>query len=127
MYENPEGQVRYSAKSSPLLNQVRQTVRLKHYSRSTDDSYLRYVLNFIRYHNKRHPRELGIDEVRAYLTHLAVDKQVAASTQNVALSALLFLCKEVLHVTLPYIDNIERAKRPKRLPVVFTREEVKAS
>ena len=59
------------------------------------------------------------------MTHLAVDKQVAASTQNVALSALLFLYKEVLHVTLPYIDNIERAKRPKRLPVVFTRDEVK--
>lgn len=125
MHENSDGQVRYSAKTSPFLNQVRQTVRLKHYSRSTEDSYLHYILDFIRYHNKRRPKELGINEVRAYLTHLAVHKQVAASTQNVALSALLFLYKEVLHVALPYIDNIERAKRPKRLPVVFTRDEVK--
>jgi integron integrase len=125
MYENSEGQARYSAKTSPLLNQVRQTIRLKHYSRSTEELYLHYILDFIRYHNKRHPRELGVNEIRAYLTHLAVHKQVAASTQNVALSALLFLYKEVLHMTLPYIDNIERAKRSKRLPVVFTREEVK--
>jgi integron integrase len=125
MYENLEGQVRYSAKTSPLLNQVRQTIRLKHYSRSTEDSYLHYILDYIRYHNKRHPKELGVDEIRAYLTHLAVHKRVAASTQNVALSALLFLYKEVLHASLPYIDEIEHAKRPKRLPVVFTREEVR--
>ena len=68
---------------------------------------------------------MGVDEIRAYLSHLAIDRQVAASTQNVALSALLFLYKQVLEVELPYIDNIERAKRPKRLPVAFTQDEVK--
>lgn len=125
MCENRESHVRYSVQTSPFLNQVRQTVRLKHYSRRTEDSYLHYILDFIRFHKKQHPKDLGVDEIRAYLTYLAVHRQVAASTQNVALSALLFLYREVLHLTLPYIDNIEHAKRSKRLPVVFTREEVK--
>jgi integron integrase len=73
----------------------------------------------------RHPREMGADEIRAYLSHLAIERQVAASTQTVALSALLFLYRQVLEIELPYIDDIERAKQPERLPVVFTRTEVK--
>ncbi|WP_204138660.1 integron integrase [Halomicronema sp. CCY15110] len=108
-----------------LLDQVRQSIRLRHFSLKTEKSYVYYIRDFILFHQKRHPSEMGVDEIRAYLSHLAVERQVAASTQNVALSALLFLYKQVLELELPYIDNIERANRPKRLPVVFTRTEVK--
>lgn len=107
-----------------LLEQVRQSIRLKHFSLKTEKSYLYYIRDFIVFHNKRHPREMGVDEIRAYLSHLAVERQVAASTQTVALSALLFLYRQVLQIELPYIDDIERAKRSHRLPVVFTRHEV---
>lgn len=109
-----------------LLDQVRQAIRLKHYSLKTEKSYVYYIRDFILFHNKRHPKEMGADEIRTYLTHLAVRQNVAASTQNVALSALLFLYRHVLQIELPYIDNIERAKTPERVPVVFTRTEVKA-
>jgi integron integrase len=115
----------YSPKSS-FLNEVRRVMRLKHMSRRTETSYLYYILRFIRFHGKRHPHEMGVEEIRAYLSHLATDKNVAASTQNVALSALLFLYQQVLHMDLPEIDNIERARRPKRVPVVFTPAEVDA-
>jgi integron integrase len=108
-----------------LLDQVRQSIRRRHFSLKTEKSYIYYIRDFILFHQKRHPSEMGVDEIRAYLSHLAIDRQVAASTQNVALSALLFLYKQVLELELPYIDNIERANRPKRLPVVFTRTEVK--
>jgi integron integrase len=101
-------------------------MRLKHFSLKTEKSYLYYIRDFILFHNKRHPREMGVAEIRQYLSHLATDKQVAASTQNVALNALLFLYRQVLELELPYIDKIERAKRPQRIPVVFTRTEVKA-
>jgi integron integrase len=109
-----------------LLDQVRQTIRLKHFSLQTEKSYVYYITQFILFHNKRHPRDMGVDEIRAYLTHLAVEKNVAASTQNIALSALLFLYKQVLKIDLPYIDQIERAKKPKRVPVVYSRAEVKS-
>ncbi len=105
---------------------MRQVARLKHLSLSTEDSYVQTIRRFILFHNKRHPREMGVPEIRAYLSHLAIDRQVAASTQNVALSALLFLYRDVLHIDLPYIDDIERAQRPARLPTVFTRAEVRA-
>ncbi|MEM9119236.1 MAG: integron integrase [Cyanobacteria bacterium P01_F01_bin.56] len=108
-----------------LLEQVRQSIRLRHFSLKTEKSYIYYIRDFILFHQKRHPSEMGVDEIRSYLSHLAIDRQVAASTQNVALSALLFLYKQVLELELPYIENIERANRPKRLPVVFTRTEVK--
>jgi site-specific recombinase XerD len=114
-----------SPQSPRLLDQVRQSARLKHFSPKTEKAYLHYIHEFILFHNKRHPLEMGAPEIRAYLSHLAIDKNVAASTQNVALSALLFLYKQVLAVALPYIDNIERARRPSRLPVVFTQSEVK--
>jgi integron integrase len=114
------------APSQPLrlMDQVRQVARLKHFSLSTEKSYLYYIHDFILFHNKQHPKEMGVVEIRAYLAHLAIAKNVAASTQNVALSALLFLYKHVLFIDLPYIDNIERARRPARLPVVFTQDEV---
>jgi integron integrase len=114
----------YKPSDSPLLMQVRQVLRLKHMSRSTEKSYLYYILDYIYFHNKRHPQEMGVDEIRAYLSHLAMQKNVAGSTQNVALSALLFLYRQVFRSDLPDIDNIERARRPKRLPVVLTRREV---
>lgn len=80
----------------------------------------------ILFHNKRHPKDMGVPEIRSYLSHLAIDKNVAASTQNVARNALLFLYQRVLQIDLPFLDGIEPAKRPHRLPVVFTRTEVKA-
>ncbi len=91
---------------SPFLNQIREVIRLRHMSRSTEKSYLYYILDYIRFHGKRHPNEMGVDEVRAYLTHLAVQKNVAASIQNIALSALLFLYRQVLKIELPDIDNV---------------------
>ncbi|AFY79212.1 integron integrase [Pleurocapsa sp. PCC 7327] len=109
-----------------LLDRVRDTLRLKHMSLKTEKSYVYYIKEFILFHNKRHPREMGVEEIRAYLSHLAINKNVAASTQNVARNALLFLYKEVLQIALPFIDGIQPAKRPQRLPVVFTREEVQA-
>ena len=115
------------AQSKPprLLDQVREVARLKHFSLSTEKSYVYYIRDYILFHNKRHPKDMGASEIRAYLSHLAIHRNVAASTQTVALSALLFLYRQVLNIELPYIDNIERAKRPQRLPVVFTRSEVK--
>lgn len=108
-----------------LLDQVRESIRLKHFSLKTEKSYVHYIRDFILFHNKRHPKDMGTDEIRAYLSHLAIERHVAASTQTVALSALLFLYRQVLQIELPYIDEIERAKRPERIPAVFTRSEVK--
>ncbi len=107
--------------SPRLLERVRQVARLLHFSPKTETSYLYYIKDFILFHHQRHPREMSVAEIRAYLSHLAIEKNVAASTQNVALSALVFLYRQVLGIELPDIDNIERPKRPARLPVVFTR------
>lgn len=85
-------------------------------SYKTARAYVAYIRDYILFHNKRHPMEMGVDEIRSYLTHLAVDKNVAASTQNVAFNALLFLYKQVLDVELPMIEGVLRAKRPARLP-----------
>ena len=109
-----------------LLDQVRDRIRLKHYSIRTEDTYVEWTRRFILFHGKRHPREMGPGEVESFLTHLAVQGRVSASTQNQAKSALLFLYKEVLGEELPWLDNIETAKRPARLPVVLTVEEVTA-
>lgn len=111
--------------SSPkLLDQVRGKIRLKHYSIRTEEAYVDWIKRFILHHGKKHPSELGAEEVEVFLTHLAVHGRVAASTQNQAKSALLFLYREVLGSELPWLDNVEKAKAPKRLPVVLTREEV---
>jgi integron integrase len=109
-----------------LLDQVRGKIRLKHYSLRTEQAYSDWIRRFIRFHGTRHPREMGAAEVESFLTHLAVEGKVAASTQNQAKSALLFLYKEVLESELPWLDNVEQAKAPKRLPVVLTRAEVQA-
>jgi integron integrase len=109
-----------------LLDQVRDRVRVKHYSIRTEQAYVDWVRRFVVFSGLRHPRELGREEVEGFLTHLAVAGRVSASTQNQAKSALLFLYKEVLGVELPWLDGIESAKRPARLPVVLTTVEVEA-
>ena len=114
------------AASPRLLDQVRGKIRLKHYSLRTEQVYVDWIKRFIRHFDKRHPRDMGAAEVEAFLTHLAVVGKVAASTQNQAKSALLFLYREVLGTELPWLDNIEQAKAPKRLPVVLTQTEVAA-
>lgn len=109
-----------------LLDQVRQALRLRHYSRRTEEAYLLWVRRFVLFHGKRHPRDLGPAEVERFLGHLATQRNVAASTQNQALNALLFLYNKVLAIELPWMDAIVRAKRPARLPVVLTRAEARA-
>jgi len=109
-----------------LLDRVHHALRARHMSRRTEEAYVAWIRRFIFFHDKRHPAEMGAPEVTKFLTSLAVDGQVAASTQNQALSALLFLYKDVLEIDLPWLDGIVRAKRPERLPVVLTREEVRA-
>ena len=109
-----------------FLEQVRTTLRLKHLSLRTEDSYLSTIRRFIDFHGKKHPATLGPDAVRDYLSHLAVEQHVAASTQNVARNALLFLYREVLGVEMPPVIGVAPARRPERLPAVLTRTEVKA-
>lgn len=109
-----------------LLDQVRDRLRALHYSLRTEDAYVFWIRRYILFHGKRHPRELRGAEAEAFLTALAVERRVSASTQNQALAALLFLYREVLQTELPWLDGITRAKRPVRLPVVLTREEVHA-
>jgi integron integrase len=111
---------------SKLLDELREAVRTRHYSIRTEEAYIRWVREYILFFEKRHPADLGAADVSAFLTHLAVKRKVAASTQTQALSALLFLYREVLSLPIGWVDDIERAKKPKRLPVVFTREEAKA-
>ena len=107
-----------------LLDQVRVKIRVKHYSIRTETQYIHWIKRFILYHNKRHPREMGAKEVESFLTHLATAGGVSAATQNQALSALLFLYREILAVNLPWLDNVIRAKKPQRLPVVLSKNEV---
>ncbi|MGH8523839.1 MAG: integron integrase [Gammaproteobacteria bacterium] len=109
-----------------LLDQVRDVVRRRHYSIRTEQAYIHWIKRFILFHGKRHPRQMGAREVEAFLTHLAVAQKVSASTQNQALNALVFLYHHVLLQELGTIENVERAKRPVRLPVVLTVEEVRA-
>lgn len=107
-----------------LLDQVRDKIRVKHYSIRTETQYIQWIKRFIYFHGKRHPREMGAAEVEAFLSHLATEGNVSASTQNQALSALLFLYREVLGIVLPWMDTMVRAKKPQRLPSVLTRAEV---
>lgn len=109
-----------------LLDQLRDRIRVKHYSLRTEQAYVDWARRFILFHGKRHPRDLGPEAIEAFLSDLAVQRNVSASTQNQAKSALLFLYKEVLRIDLPWLGKIESAKRPQRLPVVLTPEEVDA-
>src|SRR5712692_1175370 len=109
-----------------LLDQLRNAIRRRHYSYRTEQTYLHWVRRFIYFHDKRHPADMGADEVTSFLTHLARERTVAASTQNQALAALLFLYGEVLGRKLPWMNGIVRAKRPVRVPVVLTQQEIRA-
>jgi integron integrase len=109
-----------------LLDQAREVLRLKHMSLRTEEAYLSWVRRFILFHDKRHLKDVGAPEIRAFLSHLAVQGKVAASTQNGALNALVFLYRHVLKQPFPELTDLERAKRPRRVPTVFTREEVHA-
>src|SRR5712691_6416608 len=107
-----------------LLDRVRTAARTRHYSRRTEEAYVAWSRRFILFHGKRHPTEMGANEVNAFLSHLAVEKRVSASTQAQALSALVFLYRHVLDDALPWINGLIRAQRRRKLPVVLTRDEV---
>jgi integron integrase len=109
-----------------LLDQVRERARYLHYSLSTEKAYLYWVRFFIRWHGLRHPRDMGAAQVEAFLAMLATERHVSPSTHNQALSAILFLYREVLAIKLPWLDNMQRPTRTKRIPAVLTREEVAA-
>jgi integron integrase len=109
-----------------LLDRVRDAIRARHYSRRTEKAYVAWIRRYIFFHGKRHPSEMGAPEITRFLTSLAVEGKVAASTQNQALSALLFLYREVLLQEVPWLDDLVYAKRPLHLPEVLTREEVRA-
>jgi integron integrase len=122
----PESVVRTQPPGKPkLLDQVRDIIRRKHYSIRTEQAYTDWIKRFIIYHGKRHPGEMAEEEVAEFLTHLARDRDVSPSTQNQALSALLFLYKEVLKHEIGWLEKVERAKKPPKLPVVLSRGEVK--
>jgi integron integrase len=108
-----------------LLDVVRDAIRRRHYSMRTEQSYVHWIRRFIYFSGRRHPRDLGAPEVTGFLNHLARERNVAASTQNQALSALLFLYREALQTPLPWLDDLERAQRPARLPTVLTTVEVR--
>ena len=105
---------------------MREKIRIRHYSIRTEKAYIDWTKRYILFHNKRHPNEMGAPEIETFLTHLAMDRKVASSTQNQALSALLFLYKEVLETELPWLNNVKRAKKPEKLPVVFSKREIGA-
>jgi len=107
-----------------FLNLVRERIRTKHYSIRTEEAYVGWIKKFIFFHNKCHPAEMGKLEMEQFLTYLAVERNVASSTQNQALAALLFMYKEVLQMEPPWVENVTRAKKPQRLPVVLTKTEV---
>ena len=109
-----------------LLEQVRNCIRMRHYSIRTERVYVHWVKRFIRFHGRRHPLGMGAPEITAFLSDLATSRNVSASTQNQALSALLFLYKDVLAVDLPWLDEVRRAKKPRRLPTVLSSSEVRA-
>ena len=106
--------------SSPFLNSVREAIRVRHYSLRTEQAYVGWIKRFVLFHNKRHPSKMSEKEVTAFLTHLAVSRKVSASTQNQALYALVFLCKNVLNQPLGDINGAVRAKNPQKLTVVLT-------
>lgn len=108
-----------------LMDQVREAIRVRHYSYRTELTYLQWIRRYIFFHGKRHPAEMGQSEVTAFLSHLATQRDVSASTQNQALAAILFLYRNVLEQELPWLDGVVRAKRPKHVPTVLTREEVR--
>jgi len=113
-------------RAARLLDQVRERIRYKHYSLRTEQAYVQWVRMFVKWHGLRHPRDMGREEIESFLAMLANERRVAASTHNQALSALLFLYREVLEVDLPWLDGVQRPRTPKRIPSVLTTTEVAA-
>lgn len=109
-----------------LLDQVRQKIRLKHYSIRTETTYVQWIKRYILYHNKTHPKQMGAQHIESFLSHLASERKVSASTQNQALNALVFLYKQVLALPVGNLENMVRAKKPSLLPVVLSRQEIKS-
>jgi integron integrase len=109
-----------------LFEVAREKIRTRHLAFRTEQAYLQWMRRYVKFHGRRHPRDMGAVEVEAFLTHLAVEARVGASTQNQALQALLFLYRQVLDIELPWLENVTRASQPKRLPVVLTVAEVRA-
>jgi integron integrase len=124
MYMNDTLHESRATKQPRLLDRVRDAIRRLHYSDRTEETYIHWIRRFIYFSGKRHPAQMGAEEVTAFLNHLARDREVAAATQNQALAALLFLYKEGLQRPLPWLHELERAKRPEHVPTVLTREEV---
>jgi integron integrase len=125
LWTSPNFPDKYTMLNPPkLIDQVRDRLRVKHYSIRTEQVYVDWIRRYIFFHDKRHPKDMGAEDVEAFLTHLAVAGKVAAATQNQAKSALLFLYREVLEIQLPWLENVTQAKAPKRLPVVLTVTEV---
>lgn len=116
---------RPSTQGKPLLERLRHHIRMLHSSSRTEEAYVSRVRRFILFHQKRHPAQMGDEEIRQHLSHLASDEGVAASTQNQAASAILFLYRDVLGVELGYVAGVERAKRPARVPTELTRAEAR--
>ena len=115
-----------AAPAPKLLDRMRNHLRTRHYSIRTETAYVDWARRFILFHGKRHPQEMGGAEVEAFLTHLAVNRHVSASTQNQAKAAILYLYKQVLQIELAWLDEVVQAKTPKRLPVVLTASEVRS-
>jgi integrase len=109
-----------------LFEVARERIRTRHLAFRTEQAYLQWMRRYVKFHGRRHPRDMGPAEVEAFLTHLAVAAKVGASTQNQALQALLFLYRHVLGIELPWLDNVTRASRPRRLPVVLSAAEVRS-
>ena len=122
----PENDLSVTAKRRGLMEEVQRRLRVNHYSLRTETAYLAWIRRFIEANGRRHPKSLGGPEVEAFLSRLAVDGGVASSTQNQALSALLFLYRDVLAIELPWMESVVRAKRARKLPVVLSRPEVQA-
>ena len=111
--------------SSPFIDSVRNAIRVRHYSIRTEEAYVSWIKRFIRFHGMRHPKDLGDAEVVQFLTHLAVDGKVSASTQNQALNALVFMYRFIVERPLGELQNVVRAKKPQKLPVVLDQQEIK--
>jgi site-specific recombinase XerD len=114
-----------AARQPKLLDQVRESIRARHYSPRTEEAYVHWIKRFIIFHDKRHPTEMAEIEIARFLSSLATGSHVSASTQNQALNAILFLYRVVLRKNIGYVDGVIRARRPRRLPVVLTKDEVK--
>lgn len=123
-YKRAKIKEKYKPQASRLLDQLREVLRYHHYSIRTEEAYVKWVVRYIRFNNTRHPREMGKPEIERFLSHLAINRNVAAATQNQALNAILFLYREVLDISLDEKIEAARSRKPKRLPTVLSRDEV---